>query len=165
MQSRDDQIVKCVRTWIRAETVNYASRSCDRRSFRFSFVTLMRKRSASFTASAFGNAPATSGSSLITSPKLLRPGPSLRTRSVDKSYSGRSSSSNSSFFISFSFSGGHFSRTNQANDTVSFSIRDDQQTPSRRLAHDKIPMLINRMVRVIKINIKPIIKDRGSFFK
>jgi len=112
-------------TWVGTEAANYASRSRDPRAFRFSFVTLIRKRNASFTASAFGNAPATSGSTLIRSPKLLRPGPSLQTRSVDKSYSGRSPSPDSSFLHKLFFERSHFSRTNQTNDIVSFSIEDD----------------------------------------
>jgi len=43
------------------------------------FVTLMRNRSASFTASAFRNIAATSGSKRITPPKLFRRGPNCHT--------------------------------------------------------------------------------------
>jgi hypothetical protein len=71
----------------------------------FSFVILMRKRSASFTASALGNTSATSGSRRTTQPpKLFRPGPNRRTDKLFKSYSGHTSSlrlaPGSDFYIS-----------------------------------------------------------------
>jgi hypothetical protein len=94
----------------------------------FSLVTLIRKRSASFTDSAFGNTSATSGSKRTTPPKLLRPRPSFLTRKLLKSYSGRSSSSMSVsiFFICFSFTSCGFSGANQPNYVISFRVRDNQ---------------------------------------
>ena len=37
--------------------------------------------------------------------------------------------------------------------------------PSRRLPHNKIPMLVNGMVRIIKINVKRVVEDGNGFLK
>src|SRR5919206_4881030 len=121
----------------------------------------MRKRSASFTASASGNASATSGSNLTVSPNRLRPGPSFRTFKAFKSYSDRSSSSvsDSTFFISFTLCRRHLSCANQANGIAVFRVRDNQQAPLLRRANDNIAVFIKGMIRVIEINVERILED------
>src|SRR5215212_159929 len=121
----------------------------------------MRKRSASFTESASGNASATSGSSLTTSPNLLRPGPSFRTRSALRSYSGRSSSSISVsiFFICFPLRWRYLPRANQPGNAAPIRIRHEQQAALPRLPDDNIAVLIVGMIRVVEIDIERIVED------
>ena len=132
-----------------------------RRVWVLSFVTLMRKRSASFTASALGNTFITSASKRTVSPKLLRPGPIFLTRKFLRSYSGRSSSSFGvvSFFIGFSFCRCGFPGADQSCCILPFCVGYDQQAAIMlRLPYNNITILVVGMIGIIEIDIEWIIK-------
>ncbi len=120
----------------------------------------IKNRSASLTASDVGNTFATSGAISTGVPFALRPAPRATTVSLEKSYSGRRSSSLNFFLIVHPFFSGRLAGADQPHSVLSLSIRDDEQATLARFAQNDEPGFLDRMVGIGEDQIQRIAKDR-----